>query len=151
MSSGIGNLSTVTERLSWVTQFIEEFISEDSLKVRKLCISFKILFLFFTLIKFLFLTSSLKNMIISTPFLTLSDEGAAWIQYVLFDSSICLNTRRLLRLGRGCAVVQYVNALRFKAEGFRFDFERIIAVGLTQLVPEMTTSSICCEVNVADA
>jgi hypothetical protein len=137
--------------LSWVTQFIEEFISEDSLKVRKICIGCKISFLFFTLIKFSFLTGSLKNMIISTSFLILSDEGAAWIQPVHLDRPICLNIGRLLRLGRGYAVAQWVNAVRCKAESLGYDFKRTMAVGLTQLVREMTTRSICWEVNVADA
>ena len=44
-----------------------------------------------------------------------------------------------------------VDALRYKSEGLGFDFDRTITMGLTQLVSEMKTKSICWEVNVADA
>ena len=44
-----------------------------------------------------------------------------------------------------------VNSLRYTLEGLGFDFDRTMAVELTQLETEMTTRSICWEVNMANA
>jgi len=74
-----------------------------------------------------------------------------YVQPVHFDSPICLNIVRLLRLWRGYAVAQLVNTLPYKPEGLIFEFDRTMAVGLTQVQTAMTTRSICREINAAEA